>query len=71
MQAAGIMAKKTGPKPSEEGPRDALFAMKCRKAYKVWLSEVARAERSTPSDLVDRALVEYAKAKGHKLPPLR
>jgi hypothetical protein len=68
---AAVAKKKTGPKPTPEGPRNVLFAMKCRQDYKDWLITMAREERITPSQLVDRALFEYAKKNGKKEPPAR
>ena len=58
MEAVLEMAKKkTGPKPKPES-RDSLIAMKCRASYKEWVVRIATAERSTPSDLLDRAQME-------------
>jgi hypothetical protein len=63
--------KKTGPKPNPEGPRDALIAIKCFAAYKSWAEEFAEAERTTPSQLFDIAVMEWAKARGFRPPPKR
>lgn len=67
----GIMARKTGPKPSAEGPRASLIAMKCRQPYKEWVNKFAENERINPASLIDLALMEYAKLKGFKAPPKR
>jgi hypothetical protein len=71
MGAAGTVAKKTGPKPKPEGPREALIALKCRQEFKDWVSEFARKLRTTPSQLVDRALTKLAEVEGFKEPPER
>jgi hypothetical protein len=65
------VAKKTGPKPTPEGPRDGLIAVKCRKAYKEWVEEFAEQERVITPNLIDQALVAYAELKGFRLPPKR
>ncbi len=57
MGAVTTVAKKTGPKPTPEGPREALIAMKCRQRYKDWVGEFAERERTNPSGLIDLALV--------------
>ena len=44
-----VAKKKTGPKPTEEGPREELIALKCRKAYKDWVGRFAKFRRTTPS----------------------
>jgi hypothetical protein len=71
--AAGAVAKKKkpGPKPSKEGPRESLIALKCRDEYKVWVSDFSRKLRTTPSQLIDQALVAFAESKGFKPPPER
>lgn len=71
MSTATMAKKKTGPKPSAEGPREAMVTMKCRQAYKAWLVGFSKAERITPSFLIDLSLAEYAKARGYKAPPER
>lgn len=63
--------KKPGPKPTEEGPKGALIALKCRQSYKDWVNEYARSRRTTPSQLIDQALVKMAEADGFKQPPER
>jgi hypothetical protein len=68
---ATVAKKKTGPKPSAEGPRNALIAIKCRKAYKDWVAEFARTERLTPSQIVDMGLVALAEKRGFRPPPER
>ena len=65
------MAKKRGPKPSAEGPREALIALKCRQEYKDWVSRLARKHRTTPSHIIDVALVKFAEADGFEPPPER
>lgn len=73
MGAAVAMAKKKkpGPKPSAEGPRAALIAVKCHVAYKDWIVRYARSRRITPSQLIDIALSAMAKTDGFEQPPDR
>lgn len=66
-----VAKKKPGPKPSAEGLRDQLIAMKCRPAYKQWVEEFARERRTTPSQLIDVALLMLSKADGFAPPPER
>lgn len=68
MSTGFVMAKKSSPQP---GPRTALIALKCRQEYKDWVSELAREYRVTPTQIIDRALVAFAKAEGRKAPPER
>jgi hypothetical protein len=71
MGAGLTVAKKTGPKPSSEGPRTDLIAFKCRAAYKAWVVKLAKKHRTTPSDLIDRALVRFAAEDGFEEAPER
>jgi hypothetical protein len=66
-----VMAKKSSPPPDGPGPRTALIALKCRQEYKDWVTELAREYRITPTQIIDRALVAFAKAEGRKIPPER
>lgn len=69
--ASAVARKTTGPKASSEGPRDALIAMKCRQAYKDWVIRLAQKHRTTPSQIIDRALVTFAEQDGFEAPPER
>jgi hypothetical protein len=72
MRAGSTVArKKTGPKPTPLGPREQLIAIKCRKAYKEWVVKLAGKHRVTPSQIIDRALVEFARLDGFEPPPER
>ena len=71
MGVAGVVAKKRGPKPTDEGPRDVLIGVKCRRAYKEWVARLARKHRITPSQIIDRALVVFAREDGFDPPPER
>lgn len=66
-----VAKKKTGPKPKPEGPRDALIAVKCWAAYKEWVERFAKKRRTTPSQLIDIALLSLAEADGFESPPER
>jgi hypothetical protein len=71
MGAPAVAKKKTGPKPTPEGPRESLIALKCRRPYKEWVIALARKHRTTPSQIIDRALVAFAEADGFDPPPER
>lgn len=62
---------KPGPKPTPDGPREALIAMKCRPEYKDWVQRFADQNRVTPSQLLDIALVRLAAEQGFEAPPKR
>jgi hypothetical protein len=64
----GIVVAK---KQASKGARDALIALKCRQEYKDWVNDLAREYRITPTQIIDRALVAFAKAEGRKPPPER
>lgn len=63
--------KKPGPKPSEKEPMGYRATLKCHGDYMKWLTELAALDRLTIPALLDRALADFAKAKGFKLPPPR
>lgn len=69
--AATVAKKKTGPKPSAEGPREDLIAVKCRRAFKEWVVAYAKRRRVTPSILVELALEKLAESDGMEPPPER
>jgi hypothetical protein len=67
------MAKKKPKGAGEWGPRKP-FAAQIRGApeWKQWLEEFAKYDRVSVSDLIDRALVAYARQSGfRKEPPPR
>jgi hypothetical protein len=51
--------------------RNEVVAFRCRGAYRAWLDEFGKAERSIPSVLIDQGLAMLAKSKGFKAPPER
>lgn len=53
------------------GRRRAALAMKCREEYKAWVEDLARKQRTTPSQLLDWALADFAEAAGFGTPPDR
>jgi hypothetical protein len=69
--AATVAKKKPGPKPKDDGPREALIAVRCRPPFKEWVEAFAKRERVTPSQLVEHGLVELAKVRGVEPPPDR
>lgn len=60
-----------GRKPKPQGPRGASVCMRCEIAYRDWLRGFAKAEGTTPSNIVDAALAEMARQKGYQAPPRR
>jgi hypothetical protein len=50
---------------------DATLVIKCRHPYKEWVVALARKHRTTPSQIIDRALVAFAEADGFDPPPER
>jgi hypothetical protein len=72
------MAKKPGPKPAlaaiPSGPaptRSETITIKCRPEFKAWFTKLARSQRTTPSDLADRAFVMFGRFHGAGEPPQR
>jgi hypothetical protein len=64
-------AGKPGPKPVDGG-RVATTPIRSTDAWKRWVDELAEFDRSTVSDLVDHALVAYARQIGFpKVAPRR
>lgn len=61
-----------GPKPDPSKARTATAMIRATVAYREWLDELAEFKRTTVSDLIDDALVAYARSEGFtKLPPKR
>lgn len=69
---AGGDAKKMGRPPSTEGIRDQAVVVRGRVGWKTWVDELATHCRMDISDMVDQALVDFARSKGFdKMPPKR
>lgn len=51
--------------------RDGLIAVKCWRIYKDWVERFAKRRRTTPSQLIDIALLNLAEADGFEPPPDR
>jgi hypothetical protein len=65
-------APKKGRPPSAEGTRDQAVVVRGRVPWKTWVDELADYCRMDISDMVDQALVEFARGKGFdKMPPKR
>lgn len=62
-------AKRLGRPKSETGTRDHALVVRCREGWKGWTLGLAEFCREDTSDLVDHALVEYARLKGYQVPP--
>lgn len=76
MVATGIetMAKKKTPaagRPKVERKRSQILTIRAYPEYKEWLAKAAQAKRTDMVDLIDRALVVYAKQEGLTEPPER
>jgi hypothetical protein len=63
---------KASRKSPDVEPRLPIVSIRGRVAWKLWLDELAAFDRSTLNDLIDRALVRYARDIGFtKEPPER
>lgn len=60
-----------GRPPAPGGKKKHILGLRGAEDYKDWLARFAAHERSDMSDLVDDALVAYAKARGFEVPPKR
>jgi hypothetical protein len=74
MEAMAMARKKSsrpGPKPVDGG-RVAVIPVRSTEAWKAWVEELAEYDRSTMSDVIDHALVAYARQIGFpKIAPKR
>jgi hypothetical protein len=59
------------PKPDPSRPRSALVTIRCRPEWRDWLARFATAKNIDMSDLVDEALLRYARVEGFDMPPRR
>lgn len=53
----------------ERDTRSQIVAVRCRATWEDWVLGLAAHCREDTSDLVDHALVEYARIKGYQVPP--
>jgi hypothetical protein len=65
---------KRGGKASEGGQNDAearrnVVSIRGTEAWRDWLMGLARHRRLAAADVIDQALVEYARAHGYDVPP--
>lgn len=74
----GLMAepkhpkKRPGPKPNPAKTRNAAIMVRSTDEWKEWVEELAAFKRMTASDLIDHALVAFAREAGFtKMPPRR
>ena len=58
-------------RPKVERRRSQILTIRAYPEYKAWLAEAAQAKRTDMVDLIDRALVAYAKQEGLTEPPER
>jgi hypothetical protein len=68
---ARTTSNKPGPKPNDDEPRKELVALKCRASWKAWVIRFSKHRRSTPSGLIDFALMRLAQEDGFEPPPER
>lgn len=63
---------KPGPKPDPSRVMQATLMVRSSKEWRAWVDQLAEFARMSASDVVDHALVEFARSKGFdKLPPRR
>jgi hypothetical protein len=62
---------KPGPKPDPTRARSTLVTIRCHPDWRVWLAGFAAAKRLDVSELVDEALLRYARNEGYEMPPKR
>ena len=70
------MAKKTaqqkpGPKPGQGRVRSAVLNVRGTPQWKAWLGRFAAHCRKDYSDVIDEALLRYARSEGFDMPPKR
>jgi hypothetical protein len=70
METPLMAKKKPGPKPDPQRVREAVTAIRSSDAWKAYVEELAEFDRATSvSELMDRAIVAYAKQLGFKKSP--
>jgi hypothetical protein len=66
------MAKKTPtPDPEPADSRAIIVSMKGTKEFRDWLNELAESERTTAVQILEKAVVDYAKRIGFPKPAPR
>jgi predicted transcriptional regulator len=62
---AAVMAKKKGSTKSPDGgARVTTVAVRASEAWKEWVDQLADYKRLTVADVIDQALVKYARDEG-------
>ena len=67
MEAVAPKKKTTKPDPDEI----VILSIKCRREWRDWANEQAKAERAPLATLVDQLLADRARERGRRVPPLR
>jgi hypothetical protein len=67
MEAVATKKKAGKPDPDEI----VILSIKCRREWREWAMNVARAERASLATLIDQLLAERARGRGLPDPPLR
>lgn len=62
---------KRGPVPDPTRARSVLTNIRSTEAWKLWLQRFAGHQRKDVSDLIDEALLRYAREAGFEMPPKR
>lgn len=62
---------KPGPKPDPERVRSSNTNLRSRPEWKAWLEEVASSKGLTAAEVIDRALLLWARDEGLTMPPKR
>jgi hypothetical protein len=69
---ASLMAKsKPGPKPNPNRVRSAVTNIRSRPEWKSWLEQFAEHVGVDVSEVIDQALLQYARVKNFDMPPTR
>jgi hypothetical protein len=67
-----VAKKKAKPKKVAVGPKPNALVIRGSAEWREWLKRVAEVDRTSVADVIDRALVDYARKIGVKeLPPKR
>jgi hypothetical protein len=66
------LAKKKSVNATGDGPDDiVIMTIKCRREWRDWALDLARAERAPLATLIDQLLTERARERGLPEPPAR
>lgn len=66
---SGDASERAQRKSPDEEPRTTLFSVKGRMSWLDWVDALARFDRASRAELLDRALARYAREIGFQQPP--